>query len=212
VFEDSGPDQLAGLGVNLVRTTIGTITRPGRGSRLELGYEYVGPFGDFDFHSVSAEYTVFLTIAEDFLGRRSTLRLNTRGSYIFGGRAPTYERYYLGGRSFRGFEFRTVSPKGTNRAGQPTDDPIGGDWLFFAGAQYEFPLFQDALTAAVFVDTGTVLDEFGFDDYRVSVGAGVRIAIPQLGPVPIAIDLGFPIVKQDDDEEQILSFSAELPF
>lgn len=30
-------------------------------------------------------------------------------------------------------------------------------------------------------------------DYRVSVGGGIRIAVPMLGPVPIALDFGMPI-------------------
>ena len=28
---------------------------------------------------------------------------------------PVYERFYLGGQSFRGFDFRTISPKGVSR-------------------------------------------------------------------------------------------------
>ncbi|MHC5004923.1 MAG: outer membrane protein assembly factor BamA [Planctomycetota bacterium] len=212
VYRDSGPDTLSGIELALTRTTLEPLTRPASGGRLEFSYEYVGAFGgDFDFSKVSAEYTTFFTLKEDFLGRRTTLRLNTRASYIVGGRAPTYERYYLGGSSFRGFDFRTVSPKGVTRNGQPADE-IGGDWLFFAGAQYEFPLFQNALSGVFFVDSGTVLEDIGFDEYRVSAGAGIRISIPALGPVPIAIDFGFPIQKQPEDDNRTLTFSAELPF
>ena len=132
--------------------------------------------------------------------------------YIFGGDAPVYNRFYLGGRSFRGFDFREVSPKGISLFGTQTDDPVGGDWLFFAGAQYEFPLIQEMLTGVVFLDTGTVINDPGFDDYRASVGAGIRIYIPQFGPVPLAFDFGFPIQKEDSDDTQVFSFSAELPF
>jgi outer membrane protein insertion porin family len=103
-----------------------------------------------------------------------------------------------------------VSPKGITLAGTPSDDPIGGDWLFFAGAQYEFPLFQKTISGVVFLDTGTVVDDVGFDDYRVSIG--IRLYIPQLGPAPIAFDLATPIRKEDTDETQAFSFTAELPF
>jgi outer membrane protein assembly complex protein YaeT len=215
VFESAGPDTLTSLGITLTRTTVSTFTRPGRGSRLELALESTGVFGgDYSFFNAQTEYTVFFTIDEDFLGRRTTLKFNTRIGYIFGSDTPpVYERYYLGGRSFRGFEFRTVSPKGVrNDNGEIGDDPVGGEWLLFLGSQYEFPIYQEVVTGVLFVDSGTVTNNPGFDDYRVSVGGGLRLYIPQLGPVPIALDFGIPIVKEDRDEDQVFSFSAELPF
>ena len=215
IFEDAGPDNLSTLGVSLVRTTVGTLTRPGKGSRLELSLDRVGALGgDFDFNRANAEYTVFLTLDEDFLGRKSILKLSTKAGYIFGGgRAPTYERFYMGGRTLRGFEFRTVSPKGIRADdGEPSDDPVGGEWTFFAGAQYEIPLFEESLTLAMFVDSGTVTNDIGLDEYRVSLGAGLRLYIPQFGPIPMAFDFAFPLLKEETDELQVFSFTAELPF
>ena len=195
-FLDQGPDTITSVGVSLTRTTIPSLIRPGRGSRLELAYDRVGALGgDYKYHVASAEYTLFITLDEDFLGRKTTLRFNTRGAYIFeGDRPPTYEQFYLGGRSFRGFSFREISPKGIRAdTGEQGDDPVGGEWLFFAGLQYEYPLFEEALTGVFFVDSGTVTDDIGFEDYRVSIGTGVRIAIPFLGPVPLAFDFATPI-------------------
>lgn len=217
IYEDAGPNDITSIGFTLTRTTVDAFSRPGAGSRFELGLDCVGLLsgGDYNFLNASADYTVFLTLDEDFLGRKSVLKLNTRVGYIFNadGRVPTYEQYYLGGRTFRGFEFRTISPKGIRADnGRPSDDPVGGEWLFFAGAQYEFPLFEQVVSGVFFADTGTVTDEVGFDEYRVSVGAGLRLYIAALGPVPIAFDFGFPLLKEDQDEEQLLSFSAELPF
>ena len=208
-----GPRRI-GTGLSVTRTTIETLDRPGRGSRLELSFDTVGPLGgDIDFNRVNVDYTVLLTITEDFLGRRSVLRLNSQVGYIFGGRAPVYERFYLGGRSFRGFDFRTVSPKGIrNDTLTPGDDPVGGSWKVFFGAQYEMPLVQDSMALVVFVDSGTVIDDPGFDDYRVSIGVGLRLFIPAFGQVPLAFDFATPIQKEDQDETQVFSFTAELPF
>ena len=64
----------------------------------------------------------------------------------------------------------------------------------------------------VFVDSGTVTDSPAFDPYRVSVGVGIRLHIPQFGPTPLAFDFAIPLLKDDSDEEQLFSFSAELPF
>ncbi len=215
IFADAGPDMLTGLSLSLTRTTITTIRRPGRGSQLELAYERVGALGgDFQFNKIGGEYTVFLTLYEDFLERKTTLRLNTRAAYAFGDdRPPTYEQYYLGGRSLRGLDFREVSPKGIRADnGAVSDEAVGGEWLFFAGAQLEHPLLEETVTGVLFVDSGTVLDEVSFDKYRLSVGVGLRLYIEQFGPLPIAFDFGFPLLKEDEDEEQLFSFSAEIPF
>ena len=214
VFLDAGPDVLTTLGVGFARTTLPLIGRPGSGSRFELSYDRYGIFGgDIDFNLVNSEYTVFFTMNEDFLGRLTTLKFSTRVGYIWGGRAPTYERFYLGGRTLRGFEFRTVSPKGIRADNlQPSDEAVGGNFLFFVGTQYEFPLLGDALTGVFFVDSGTVTESPGFDPYRVSVGLGIRMAIPQFGPNPLAFDFAFPVLKDDSDEEQVFSFSIDLPF
>ena len=40
----------------------------------------------------------------------------------------------------------------------------------------------------------------------MSAGFGLRIVVPMLGPVPIALDFGFPIVKGPDDNTQVFSF------
>lgn len=214
VFLDAGPDTLTSVGFDILRTTIETLNRPGRGSRLELGYDWYGAMGgDIGFQRVTAEYTLLLTLSEDFLGRKSILRLTSKAGYLFGGRAPTYERFYLGGRTFRGFDFRTVSPKGI-RADTLTlgDDPVGGSWQFFLGAQYEVPIFQEAMTGVVYLDSGTVTDDPGFDEYRVSIGMGIRLYIPALGQLPLAFDFATPIQKEEGDETQVFSFTAELPF
>ena len=66
---------------------------------------------------------------------------------------------------------------------------------------------SSASAQAVLVDLEShaeVLDGVGF---RLSVGAGVRISIPQvLGPVPLAFDFGFPIMKERFDDERVFNF------
>lgn len=212
VFNVQNKNIVSGVGTGIVRTTVDNRARPTRGSRLELGMEQIGLLGgDFDFTRVTAEHTVFLTMDEDFLGRKSVLTLHTQLGYQFGGDTPIYERFFLGGRSFRGFDYRTVSPRGLRRNGNPSTDPIGGDWLFFCGAQYDFPIFERFIGGVAFIDTGTVTSDLSFDNYRVSVGIGIRLFIPQLGQAPLAFDFGFPIVKESTDQTQLLSFSIDVP-
>jgi outer membrane protein insertion porin family len=57
-----------------------------------------------------------------------------------------------------------------------------------------------------FSDFGTVQNDVSLSDFRVTAGAGVRVQVPGMGPVPIALDWAVPIVKQDFDREQLFSF------
>ena len=213
VLQDAGPETLISAGLTLTRTTIDQMTRPTRGSRTQLNIANWGMLGgDRNFNRVSIDYTTYLALHRDFLGRVTTLRIDAQVGKMFGGGAPTYERFYLGGRSLRGFQFRQVSPKGIDAAGNVTDVPVGGTFMFFAGGQYQHPLVGKLLDGVVFIDSGTVNNDPGFEEYRLSVGFGFRVYIPQLGPTPLAFDFAIPMLKQDGDETQLFSFSADLPF
>ncbi len=214
IFNDRGPSTINSIGLSAIRNTLEPWARPYKGSRLNLNLDQFGvPSGDYTFTKAFASYTNYLTTNRDFLDRMSTLRLDAKVGYIFNGESPTFERFYLGGRSLRGFEFRTVSPKGTPRfANGSPDVAIGGEWELFVGAQYEFPVLDRFISMVFFCDSGTVLDTPGFDDYRVSIGAGIRLHIPALGQAPLAFDFGFPVVKQETDKKKMFSFSVQMPF
>lgn len=222
VWEQRGPTYNSAILAELTRTEVDNQARPGRGSQLELQAGYHGVFGgDWAYPQVSVGLTQFFTTYEDFLGRRQVLRVRTQMGYLFSQDTPVFERWYLGGRTLRGFAFRTVSPKsqqviGTNPPAtitdQQTDIPIGGNFMFFAGAQYEVPVVGEFLAVVAFVDSGTVNDDEWLGQYRVGVGAGLRIYIPQFGQAPIALDFAYPMVKQPYDQEQVFSFTLDLPF
>jgi len=114
---------------------------------------------------------------------------------------PVYERFFAGGfQSLRGFQFRGVGPyiNGFN---------VGGDFMWLNSVEYQIPVkANDQLYFVTFLDTGTVEPDVSLRNYRVSVGAGVRIMIPQLGPVPLALDFGVPLVQGPGDHRQLVSF------
>ena len=214
IFDNKGPSTINSVGLSVSRTTLSPLASPTEGTRVSLKLDHYGiGSGDYTFTKAHVDYTTYFALHRDFLGRASTLRFDSRLGYIFGGTAPTFEKFYLGGRGFRGFDYRTISPKGTPRvAGGDPNVPIGGDFEFFLGAQYEFPLIDRFISMVFFSDSGTVLESAGFDDYRVSVGTGLRLHIPQLGQAPLAFDFGFPVVKEDSDQKKVFSFSLQLPF
>ena len=196
--------------------------RPGRGSQIEMQAGYHGAFGgDYYYPQVGVNLTQFFTTYEDFLGRKTVFQVRNAIGYIpeGTGNAPIFERLYLGGRDFRGFKFRGVSPRGSTQVsvanpGDPglTQDPRGGSWSFFLGGEIEQPILSDMVALVGFIDSGTVTDSPSLDDYRVSVGTGLRIYVPQLGPAPLAFDFGFAIKKQEGDKTRLFSFSLDIPF
>lgn len=216
VFDVAERSLLTGLGFSLTRDTLDNRFRPRRGARTELNIEQVGVLGgDYTFTKLNAEHEFFVPVYEDFLGRTTVFSTKIAASYIPQDKddVPVYERYYLGGQSFRGFDFRAVSPVGVrNDNGQLGDDPVGGTWSFFLGSQIVQPLFEETISGVVFVDTGTVGYDVGFDDYRVSAGVGIRLYVPQISPAPIGFDFGFPILEEPTDENRVFTFFIDLPF
>ncbi|MEM9345558.1 MAG: BamA/TamA family outer membrane protein [Planctomycetota bacterium] len=216
VFDVAGDSDLSALGINLTRSTTDSNITPSRGSRVRLGINQFGALGgDFDFTRLTAGYNQFWTVDEDFLGRKTIVSLQVDAGFIPQDTddVPLFERFYSGGRDFRGFAFRGVGPRGIRNDNMLVgDDPVGGRFQFLTRLQYEFPVYSQFIRWAVFTDQGTIQEDFGFDEWRVTVGTGIRLRIPFFGQAPIAIDFGFPILEEEGDETQILSFSVELPF
>lgn len=213
ILELEGQNTITSLSPELTRSTLDSRFRPTRGTATSLGLEQVGALGgDFSFTKLSFDHQVFFPVYEDVLGLTTVVSVRTRIGYIVQeGEAPIFERLFLGGRSFRGFDFRGIGPEGFTAAGARTGDKVGGEWALFNGIEVEHPIWRELVSVAAFVDSGTLIDRPGFDDYRVAIGAGIRLYVPQLGPAPLAFDFAVPLRKEDGDETQLFTFSIELP-
>jgi outer membrane protein insertion porin family len=215
VDDDAAPEIKDAKGTSLVLGTKGTLIRdrtdnrwmPSEGDRLRLSYEEV--YGSYTFGKIGADYHIYRTLYQDELERKHVLSGKIEAAQIVPeGVAPVFEEYYAGGSgSIRGFKYRGISPRSDG-----TDQAIGGDWLFLAGSEYEFPLIGKIFRGVTFLDTGTVEDRFGFSHYRVSIGTGLRLALPFLGQVPMSLDFGIPLMKQSQDDTQLVSFSFGAQF
>lgn len=216
VFAVSGESSVTAIGFSLLRSTTDSNISPSQGSRVSISYDQIGALGgDYDFSRIALAYDQFWTLDQDFLGRRTILSLKVDTGYIPQDTAdvPLFERFYSGGRDFRGFAFRGVGPRGIrNDTLLVGNDPIGGRFELITRAQYEIPVYKRTLRWAFFTDQGTVQEGFGVDDWRVAVGTGIRLNLPFFGQAPIAVDLGVPLVEVDGDDTQIISFSIDLPF
>jgi outer membrane protein assembly factor BamA len=176
---------------------------PSRGIILDGSYEYAGAFGgDFSYHKFVVGFNKFTTVSEDLLDRKTILTFRGDVGYI-AGEAPFFERFYAGGLgSVRGFRFRGISP----RSGVE-QDPIGGSFSMTGSAELNFPVASDLLRGVVFADVGTVESDVTFGTVRSSVGVGIRLTLPIFGQLPLALDFGIPITKDQQDDVRLLSFS-----
>jgi outer membrane protein insertion porin family len=194
-----GDHFLGGFRPSIQRDTRDSYLRPTEGSLIEASYEQF--FGDYSFPQINLQASKYFTMYQRADGSgRHVLALRSQVGWT-GDNTPVFERFYAGGfASLRGFEFRGVGP-------DVEGYKIGGDFLFLNSIEYQIPILaNDYLWAVAFVDSGTVERSVELNDYRVSAGFGLRILVPMLGPVPIALDFGFPIVRANTDREQVFSF------
>lgn len=109
------------------------------------------------------------------------------------------------------FKFRGVGP----RSGPPADplaDPVGGDFSWVSTAELNYPIYEEIVRGVVFVDVGDVESDVTLGTIRSDAGVGVRLTIPFLGKIPLALDFGVPITKATGDKTQYISFSLGIPF
>ncbi len=194
-----GNNFLLGFGAHLAYDDRDSVLRATEGSLLDLSAEEVT--GASTFPLLNADYNKYLTVWQrpDGTGRQ-VLALHSSVGYA-GANTPVFERFYAGGfRSIRGFEFRGVGP-------DVNGFKVGGDFMLLNSLEYQVPLVaKDAIYAVGFLDIGTVESNVEIRDYRVSAGVGLRIVVPMLGQVPIALDFGFPVVRGPRDNSQVFSF------
>ncbi|MBY0229362.1 MAG: BamA/TamA family outer membrane protein [Gemmataceae bacterium] len=195
-----GSTYQTGVRAGLTHDTRDSVLRPTEGHLFDVGYEQV--FGRRNFGLANLEFSQFWTVAQraDGSGRHVVAFHNSTGYATEN--TPVYERFFGGGfRSIRGFQFRGVGP-------DIGGFKVGGNFMFTNSLEYQLPVQAgDKVFLVGFVDSGTVSSRIDkWDTYRVSAGFGLRISVPMLGPAPLALDFGFPIVRGRGDREQIFNF------
>lgn len=137
-------------------------------------------------------------------------------SGIFGDHVRVTDAWTLGGANLRGFESSGVGPRDAD-----TDDSLGGQFIFDGTVQATFPIglpeeFQ--IRGRAFTDfgtlTGTDLDNNDVDvdddaSLRMSAGVGLTWISP-FGP--IAIDVAYPVMREDYDNREWFRFSVGTSF
>ena len=195
-----GRSDVFGAKLSLIHDTRDLAFMPTEGHLIQLSGEQV--FGDFDFPRTEVEYNKYWMLRErpDGSGRH-TLAFSSQFGYL-GPDAPLFEHYFAGGFStLRGFSYRGAGPIDTGVR-------VGGEFQWINSLEYFFPLTADDMVkGVVFCDFGTVEQDLAFrDNFRVAPGFGLRIAIPMMGPAPLALDFAFPVSYEGTDDRQTFSF------
>jgi len=205
------PELNEALGSNTVHRLRAQLTHDTRdnaflateGYLLDLGFEQV--LGTFQYPRGDVDLRKYFLLRQhpDGTGRH-VLSLGGRLG-ITGDDTPIYDHYFIGGfTTLRGFAFRDASPRDPNY-----HVVVGGQFSLLASAEYMFPITaDDTLRGVVFCDSGVVQPSISDwrEHYRASVGFGLRITVPAMGPAPIALDFAFPVSKERFDETQMFSF------
>lgn len=197
--EAAGDNFLSTVRASLIHDTRDAAFIPSEGHYVEFAVEQA--FAEYDYTRFEIEGRQYFTTYRrpDGYGKHILMLMGNLG--WTGDSTPIYERFFAGGfQSFRGFAFRGVTPI-------ENGVEIGGQFQLLGTVEYMFPVMANEMVKVVgFTDFGTVEEEVTLNNFRVSVGAGLRIQVPGMGPVPIALDWAVPVVKQDFDREQLFSF------
>lgn len=196
-----GDNELYSGHVALTHDTRDSPIQAGAGHYFEFRFEEV--FGDFDYARFETEFRQYWLLAQRADGSgRQTLSYSTQLGFS-GEETPIFENFFAGGyATLRGFDFRGASPS-------VGGIEVGGRFQWLNSVEYVFPITaDDAFRGVTFVDFGTVEQdiEINGDNFRVAPGVGLRVAIPMMGPAPLAFDFAFPVAKADTDDERMFSF------
>jgi len=208
IRDDEGSNYLSSIKLSLLHDTTDDRTLPGEGHRFRMSWEQTGFMGgDFTYAKLTGSYSRHYTVNEDEEGRKSIVSLRARVGQMLG-ESPVFERFYAGGiGSFRGFDYRGISPRDGLRKNR-----IGGEFMLLTGAEYSFPLYGKLMRGVLFTDMGTVEEDFGINSWRASVGAGVRLTLDVFGGIPMEFDFAIPASSNSEDDERVFSFFIGLPF
>lgn len=192
---------------------------PTRGStlgvNLELQSEAIGAYSNL--YKIDIDGSKYFNLANSSwlhsvpAVRNSILKLKGEIGNIdrISGEDPAiFDRYFAGGQStFRGFDYREVSPADIN------EDPLGGRSRLLGTAEIMYPL-HDSVWISLFTDVGNVWrGSWDWDpaDLNTSVGVGLQLDLQIL---PIRLDYGQPVITQQDhlDSGGTLHFSMGRSF
>jgi outer membrane protein insertion porin family len=185
---------------------------PRRGVFARLRTDVAGLGGDIRFVKNVINAAYFFPVLEDVI---ASIRGEAGIIYGLGQDTRIVDRFTLGSQQVRGFEASGIGPRDT-----ATGDSLRGAKYYAGTAELTFPLGlpEDLqIRGRVFVDVGASWDPDGdvtattadSSSPRVSAGGGITWISP-LGP--IQIDIGYPLIIEDFDRDELIRFNFGTRF
>ncbi|MCA8974989.1 MAG: BamA/TamA family outer membrane protein [Planctomycetes bacterium] len=216
-FDAEGSTEMRGLRLSAQYRDLDNRWRPTSGVDLAASVEMIGgPLGGgASLYKFIHRADAYLPLRENEMKHRTVLHFDHYFGVAeeFGDSDHVFltERFYMGGRNLRGFDYRDAGPSQFGR-------PVGGEAMYTASLELTFPLVatrlenevrdRELLRFAVFTDFGLLglgLGDSTFGEPRLSSGVGLRIEIPLL-EVPIALDVAWPWMYEESDDRRQFFF------
>lgn len=213
IRSQEGDNTVSAIGQTLSFDTRDSLFDPTEGFIISLATDVAGLGGTVKYGRLVLSGSYHIPINEDYrlsIGGRAGAILD-----LFDKEIRINDRFFLGGRNFRGFKNSGVGPRDTG-----SGDALGGERVLDGSVELTFPLGlpdEYGLRGAVFSDFGTLWDAAGtnlpniqdVNSLRVSLGVGLNWVSP-FGP--IRINFTEAVRKEDFDKTETFQFTFGTRF
>ena len=204
IKDQKGKTVVSMIGQDLIYDKRDSRLNPTTGYYTSFSTDLAGLGGDTKFFRVDATAVKYFPVVEDVV-----FSLRADGGYIWGIGGKDLrinDRYFLGDRSLRGFEYGGVGARD-----KASGDALGGDWYATASAELTFPIGlpkEMGIKGKLFTDAGLIGKPDDFDSktmeysnrLRAAVGTGIEWSSP-LGV--INFDFSYAFAKEDYDKTRV---------
>jgi outer membrane protein insertion porin family len=202
------------LGWSIERNTTNNYVDPSTGSIHKLALQVAGFGVDNEFVKLEHDSSWFFPLSEE---QKWVLSYRTRQGWItpYGSQDEIrlQDRYYVGGTTtVRGYDNRDIGPKTKTYLFWGEDFRMGGEARIVNNLEVKYKL-NDMFRVYGFSDAGGVwyeASDFDLGDMRYSVGLGIGVDVPRMGPV--RLDYGFPLNPDDDQGSGRLHLTTGFRF
>ena len=185
--------------------------KPTEGHVARLTTTLAGLGGSTKFIRNNFKAAQFYSITDDWIASATG-----KFAYIFGlgEDISILKRFQVGTDTIRGFEPSGIGPRDSR-----TDDALGGEWMYGASLQLDFPLgLPDSMPIGGraftdFASIGKIEPTYSYIHDDTSLRAGAGVGITYKSPFgPIGIDAAIPILKKDYDKPENIHFNFGTRF